>query len=326
MDFVQRTAIEGTVEEIGEQFAQIALQLRPLARHGFGVRLSRGLRDRRLRRIARLMGIAAIGASVYQINVLVGTLLASLLERGSVAYLYYANRIMELPLGIFAFAVSNVMLPSMSSASARTDMTAFATLMQRSLLSVLLFLVPSTVGICVLAEPIFAVLFMRGAFDPGDALLAGGALRMYAVGLWAVGCSRIYTQAFYALQQPGAVVKVAWVTLGLNVVLCLLLMPVLAHAGIALAGSLAVIVQLMILRRMLRRRGVAVEEGLGADVLRMVAAAAVMGLALLPVVGTRFWSQGLTGVSLALLMGAVGGGAALYFALLRLLGFHGLRR
>ena len=149
---------------------------------------------------------------------------------------------------------------------------------------------------------------------------------MYAVGLWAVGCSRIYTQAFYALQQPGAVVKVAWVTLGLNVVLCLLLMPVLAHAGIALAGSLAVIVQLMILRRMLRRRGVAVEEGLGADVLRMVAAAAVMGLALLPVVGTRFWSQGLTGVSLALLMGAVGGGAALYFALLRLLGFHGLRR
>ena len=167
--------------------AQILLQVVPLRRMRVSVGFTRNIFHSRLRQVLKLMGVAAVGASVYQLNVFIGTLLASLLSTGSVSYLYYANRIVELPLGLFAFAVSNVMLPSLSAAYARTDHQALRTLTGESIVAVLLFTIPATIGIIVLAEPIFAVLFMRGAFGPDDVAASAQALRMYALGLCAVG-------------------------------------------------------------------------------------------------------------------------------------------
>ncbi|HPS93319.1 MAG TPA: murein biosynthesis integral membrane protein MurJ, partial [Deltaproteobacteria bacterium] len=135
--------------------AQILIQLPPLLKRRIPLGFTRGFHSPQVRQVVRLVGVAAIGASIYQVNVLVGTLLASLLSQGSVSYLYYANRILELPLGIFAFAVGNVMLPAMSSASARMDTDNLSSLLGRSLSTVLLFTVPATVGTFVLAVPIF---------------------------------------------------------------------------------------------------------------------------------------------------------------------------
>ncbi|HQG32315.1 MAG TPA: murein biosynthesis integral membrane protein MurJ, partial [Deltaproteobacteria bacterium] len=214
--------------------AQIILQMIPLRIMKVPLRFTAHFYHPRLRQVLKLMGVAAIGASVYQLNVFIGTLLASLLPTGSVSYLYYASRILELPLGLFAFSVSNVMLPALSTAFARSDREKVASLTGDSMIAVLIFTIPATIGMLVLAEPIFAVLFMRGKFAMADVHASAFALQMYALGLSAVGASRILTQTLYAMQQPKEVVKTAWISLIINALCSVALMPFMGHGGIAL--------------------------------------------------------------------------------------------
>ncbi|MGC9325127.1 MAG: murein biosynthesis integral membrane protein MurJ [Desulfomonilia bacterium] len=300
--------------------SQIAIQIIPLRLYRIPIGFSRVIRNPRLKQVARLMGIAALGASVYQINVLIGTLLASLLSTGSVSYLYYANRITELPLGIFAFAVGNVMLPAMSQASAQMDTERFSSLMGRSITAVSLFIFPATVGICVLAEPIFAILFMRGQFTNADVLASAYALQMYTLGLWAVGWSRIFTQALYAMQQAGVVVKVAWISLGVNVILCLILMQFMEHAGIALASSLSVLIQLIVLYRFLTKSGVNLARKHVRSFAQMIVASLIMGACLFPFLNMTFWDKGFTFFSACVLTMCIVLGAGVYFGLLWIMG------
>ena len=307
--------------------AQVILHVVPLKKLHVPLGLTRNFYHPRLRQVGKLMGVAAIGASVYQINVFVGTLLASLLATGSVSYLYYANRIVELPLGLFAFAVGNVMLPAMSAAHARGDISRLASLSGDSLSAVLMFTIPSTIGIMVLAEPIFAILFMRGAFTLQDSLLSAYALQMYALGLCAVGCSRILTQTLYSMQQAKIVVNVAWVTLGINVLLTLVLMRFMQHAGIALASSISVSLQVIILYRILAKKGIRLAGSLYGQYAKMIIAAAVMGGCLFPFLSMRFWLEGLSIMSVVLLMACIVLGSIVYFGLLWIMGFrHLLKR
>lgn len=302
--------------------AQIFLQILPLKRLGVSLRLTGNFFHPRLRQVLKLMGVAAVGASVYQLNVFIGTLLASLLSTGSVSYLYYANRIVELPLGLFAFAVSNVMLPSLSAAHARTDGNALSSLTGESLIAVLLFTIPATIGIIALSEPIFAVLFMRGAFGPEDVAASAQALRMYALGLCAVGISRVFTQTLYAMQQASKVVKTAWISLAVNAVFSVALMPLLGHAGIALASSISVIVQMILLQRTLAGQGIALTPGIWAAIGKMMGAVLAMGAGLFWFVRMEFWAGGLSLMSLSLLFFSIGLGAAVYFALLWVMGMR----
>ena len=304
--------------------AQLVLHAIQLKRLHVPLGFTRRFYHPRLRQVGGLMGVAAIGASVYQINVFVGTLLASLLATGSVSYLYYANRIVELPLGLFAFAVGNVMLPAMSVAHARSDTSKLASLMGDSLSAVLIFTIPSTIGIIVLAEPIFTVLFMRGAFTLQDSLLSAYALRMYALGLCAVGCSRILTQTLYSMQQAKVVVNVAWVTLGINVILSLVLMRFMQHAGIALANSISVSLQVIILYRVLAKEGIRFAGNSFGQYARMIIAAAAMGVCLLPFLSMRYWLEGFTFMSVFVLVGCIVLGAVVYFGLLWVMGFRNL--
>ncbi|HNR49939.1 MAG: putative peptidoglycan biosynthesis protein MurJ [Deltaproteobacteria bacterium ADurb.BinA179] len=306
--------------------AQILLQIPPLWRRGVSLKITGDFFHPRLRQVLKLMGVAAVGASVYQLNVFVGTLLASLLSTGSVSYLYYANRIVELPLGLFAFAVSNVMLPSMSAAYARTDTGSLSSLTGESLTAVLLFTIPATIGIMVLAEPIFAVLFMRGAFGPDDVAASAQALRMYALGLCAVGVSRVLTQALYAMQKANEVVKTAWISLAVNIVFSAGLMSFLGHAGIALASSISVTVQMVLLYRALAAQGITLAPVIWATVGKMVGAVAVMGCGLFWFVRMDFWMGGLSLMSLSLLFSSIVFGAAVYFALLWVMGMRSFLR
>ena len=301
---------------------QIGLQISPLRTRNVPLRPSFNFKDKRVKQVLKLIGIAAIGASVYQINVLIGTILASFLPRGSVSYLYYANRLVELPLGIFAFAVGNVMLPVMSQASARVKMKEMSGLVGKATNTILFFTVPSSLGLFVLAEPIVSLLFVRGQFRQIDALLTAQALRMYALGLWAIGISRILTQALYAMQQATTAVKVAWVTLVINLVLSIILMPYMQHVGLALATTLSVIIQVALLHYLLRKRGVIIPTSSYASLVKISASGIIMFICLIPVVHIHFWMNGLTPLSLLLLGMAITGGAVIYFISAWLMGIR----
>lgn len=302
--------------------AQIILQMIPLKIMKVPLRFSANFYHPRLKQVLKLMGVAAVGASVYQLNVFIGTLLASLLSTGSVSYLYYSSRILELPLGLFAFSVSNVMLPDLSRAFARSDHETVSTLTGESMVAVLIFTIPATIGMLLLAEPIFAILFMRGAFGMEDVHASAFALQMYALGLCAVGCSRILTQTLYAMQQPKEVVKTAWISLVVNALLSAALMPFMGHGGIALASSISVAVQIIIMYRIISRQGIFLPREIWIKTARMLGASLVMGGVLFLFLYTKFWMNGLSIVSVSLLLSAIAVGGGLYFAMLWFMGMR----
>jgi len=302
--------------------AQVMLQIIPLKRLKVPVGFSREFKDPRLRQVGSLMGVAAVGASVYQINVLVGTLLASLLATGSVSYLYYSNRLIELPLGIFVFAVGNVMLPAMSRAYARTDKGGLEFLLGRSLFLVLLFTLPATIGMCILAEPILSILFMRGEFTQADVVNSAYALQMYSFGLCAVGIARILTQTLYSMQLARIVVRSAWITLLVNILLCIALMTYMDFAGIALAGSLSMVFQVVLLLRGIKRQGIGIRAGELRRYAKILVAAIIMGICIFPYTGMSFWVEGLSLYSLSMLMLSIITGIVLYFVMLLIMGFR----
>ncbi len=221
-----------------------------------GVRLKPNFRFRHpgVRRIGFLMLPAAFGAAIYQINIFIGTILASLLPTGSVSYLYYADRIVELPLGVFAIAVGTATLPSFSEQVAQGRFDELKRTIAFSLRIILFITIPATVALIALRVPIISVLFQRGEFGIQSALLTAQALLCYAVGLWAFSVIRIIVSAFYSLQDTKAPMKAAIVALIVNAVLSVALMFPLQHGGLALATSIATAVNVGMLWVILRRR------------------------------------------------------------------------
>ncbi len=301
---------------------QLLIQYPALRRLKVPLGLSREFRDPHVRQMTRLMGVSAVGASAYQLQVLASTMLASLLSVGSVSYLVYAGRIMELPLGLFAYAVSNVMLPSMSAAWARRDLNEFSALTGKSLSAVLCFTLPATIGILLLAEPITVLLFERGAFTRTDSLKAALALQMYGLSLWAVGYARIQTQALYAMQEAKLVMRIVWVGLGIFVAAAFGLMQPFGHAGIALALSISSLAQMAIQAVVLKRLGISSLKLVWRDAVKMLLASLAMGLGLYPCLRLKFWDAGLNATSALIMAVVVALSAAGYFGLLRLLGYR----
>jgi len=233
---------------------QLAMQWPFLVR--MGVRLKPNFRFRHpgVRRIGFLMFPAAFGAAIYQINIFIGTILASLLPTGSVSYLYYADRIVELPLGVFAIAVGTATLPSFSDQVAQGRFDELKKTIAFSLRIILFITIPASVALIALRVPIISVLFQRGAFGVQSTLLTSQALLCYAVGLWAFSVIRIIVSAFYSLQDTKAPMKAAIVALIVNAVFSVALMFPLQHGGLALATSIATAVNVGMLWIILRRR------------------------------------------------------------------------
>lgn len=207
-----------------------------------------------LKRIGSLMLPAVFGAAVYQINIFVATLLASLLPEGSVSYLYYADRLVQFPLGIFAIATATAVLPSLSRQAAAKDYPALRETFSHAMRLVLFITVPSMVGLIVLREPIVTLLFKRGAFDMNTSRMTAVALLYYGLGLWAFSAVRVVVSVYYALQDTRTPVRMAVVSLLVNICLGILLMGPLRHGGLALATSLASMVNFFLLVWFLRRK------------------------------------------------------------------------
>ncbi|HEX9809634.1 MAG TPA: murein biosynthesis integral membrane protein MurJ [Alphaproteobacteria bacterium] len=293
------------------QFAWLGLALR---RFGF----SMGLRLPRLtpevRRLLRLMLPVALGAGVYQINVLVDVVIGSLLPSGAISFLYYADRVNQLPLGVIGIAVATALLPLMSR-QIRAGHEADALASQNRALEVAALLtLPAALALVVAAEPIIATLFGRGAFGPEARTATAWALAAYAVGLPAHVAVKVLATAYFAREDTRTPVKAGVVALIVNVVFNLLLMGPLAHVGIALATSISAWVNAALLARGLGRAGrLAPDRRLRRKLPRIALSAAVMAGALalaMPAILPHLGAP--EGERVALLAALVAGGVVAY--------------
>ena len=231
---------------------QLLLQIPFIIRKGIHFWKKTRIYHTGLKKVGMLMLPTIFGAAVYQINIMVGTLLASLLPEGSVSYLYYADRLVQFPLGIFAIATATAVLPSLSRQAAAEDFAGVRETFAHAMNMVFFITIPSMVGLIILREPIISLLFKRGAFDAETTRLTATALLYYGIGLWAFSAVRIVVSTFYALQDTKTPVRMAVVSVIANIVLGVLLMGPLGHGGLALSTSLASMLNLVLLIRALR--------------------------------------------------------------------------
>ena len=233
---------------------QLIIQLPQLYAIGFRYKFIFSFADKSVRQILRLMGPAAIGVAAAQVNIVVGTLLASFLQEGSISYLNYAFRLMHLPLGVFGVAVATVSLPELSALAVDGKKDELLSRYIRSCKMQLTFLLPSALALIVAARPICALIYQHGKFGWEDSVSAGMALQAYAAGLIFFGLVRLSAQVFYAYKNTATPVKIAAIAMGSNVVIMFILMKPLGFAGLALAPGIAALLNFALLSFNIRRK------------------------------------------------------------------------
>ena len=233
---------------------QLAFQFPFLLRHGVHLFRRARLFHPALFRVGSTLLPALLGAAVYQVNVLVGTMLASLLPQGSVSYLYYADRLVQFPLGIFAIAMGTAVLPSLSRMASAGDMAGLRHTFSHTLGLVFFITLPAMIGLIVLREPIIGLLFQRGAFGASAVRSTAESLLFFSLGLPAFSGVRIIASTFYALQDTRTPMKTGVIAILFNLILGLILMGPMKHGGLALATSSASVLNLILLTWALRRR------------------------------------------------------------------------
>lgn len=302
------------------QFAFLYVAIR---RSGMRLKLWRRPRlSPEVRLLMRRIVPGALGAGMYQINLLVDTMIASLVANGAVSYLYYADRINQLPLGVVGTAVGTALLPMMSRQLRAGDAAAAMHSQNRSLEFSLLLTLPALAALVTVALPVVSVLFQRGAFGPEDARATAAALSAFALGLPAYVLVKVLAPGFFAREDTATPVKVAMVAMVANVILTLSLMGPLGHVGIALATALAAWINAGALAFILRRRGLlAFDARLKARVPRILLASLLLGLLLWGADAqmAQLW-HGTIGVRGSALAALVLGGIAAFAALALLTG------
>jgi putative peptidoglycan lipid II flippase len=233
---------------------QFFFQIPFLIKKKIGFRFNCNFRHPAIKRIGFLMIPGLIGTAVYQLNVLVDTMFATALPEGSVSYLYYADRLMEFPLGIFVIAIGTAALPSFSSLVAQGRIEEFKKTVSFAFRLGSFICIPAMVGLISLKTPILNLLLQRGEFNYFATEMTAKALLCYSFGLWAIGGVRVLAPAFYSLQDTKTPLKMGLICLGTNVILiCIFIYP-LQHAGLALATSLSSMLNLFLLYWKLNHR------------------------------------------------------------------------
>jgi putative peptidoglycan lipid II flippase len=270
-------------------------------------------------------------SSVAQVNLLVGTVFASLLVPAAQSWLYYSDRLTELPLGLFGVAIGTVILPQLSRHHAEDDAVGYSKSLDWGLRMVLLVGLPAAVGLALLSEPLTASLFRYGKFKAYDTQMVGYALTAMSIGIPAFMLSKVLLPAFYARQDTRTPMRVAMTTVVANVLLTIAIVTPLwlqkvpfAHAGIAAATALAGVLNALLLWRRLRQQGLySPEPGWGRWLARIAIGLLAMAVAVLAV---RSWVGDWTVLRGAArwlwLLVAVGAGAAAYGSVLLAFGLR----
>ncbi len=249
-----------------------------------------------VRQILKLMAPALFGVSVSQINLLLDTVLASFLPTGSVSWLYYSDRLAELPLGVFAIAVATVILPSLSRQHVSQSPAQFRQTLDWALRMILLIALPAALALVILAEPILVTLFQYGKTTANDMVMSSLSLRAYALGLLAFMLIKVLAPGYYARQDMRTPVKIGIIAMGANMLLnVFFVVPLylyfnLGHVGLALATSASAYLNAGLLYRGLRKQGVyARQPGWGLLITRYLAANGAMAAVVLMLL--QHWNQ-----------------------------------
>lgn len=237
-------------------FGQLALQYAALWHLGFRPRPVIAFAHAGVRKILRLMGPAVFGSSVAQLNMMLDTIIASFLVTGSVSWLYYSDRLVEFPLGVFGIALGTVILPALSARHTAGSPQAFSATLDWALRWVFLIGTPSALGLAVLALPMLSALFQYGALTEHDVAMSARSLVAFAFGLLAFILIKILAPGYYARQDTRTPVRIGIIAMISNMVMNLVLIFPLAHAGLALATTLAAYLNAWMLFRGLQRDGI----------------------------------------------------------------------
>jgi putative peptidoglycan lipid II flippase len=228
---------------------QLAFQVPFLLKMGIMPRPQINWSDPAVRRVLILMPPAIFGAAISQITLLVDSLFASFLVSGSISWLYYADRLMEFPLGIIGVGLATVILPSLARQHARGAKEEFSKTLDWGIRCTILIGIPAMVGLFVLAGPLVATLFKSGKFTDHDVLMTQQCLMAYALAVMGIMLAKIFSSAFYATQNIKTPVKISILILGVNVLLNAILITKYAHIGLALATSLTSLINAYLLYR-----------------------------------------------------------------------------
>lgn len=284
-------------------------------RAGVSLKLRRPRLDPEIKRLMKLILPAALGAGAVQINLIVSTALAgALLAEGSISYIYYADRLNQLPLGLIGIGLGTILLPTVSRLlGAGREAEAMET-QNRGIELALFLTLPATVAFLIAAEPIVRGLFQHGQFSAEDTVRCAWALSAFSIGLPSYVLIKVLTPGFYAREDTRTPVRFATISVGVNLILNLALIPTLKHVGPPLATAIASSVNVAMLYHTLRKRGHFAADGqLKRRLPRLALAALLMGGALFA--GERLLDPYLTGnlwMRFAALSILVGAGGAIY--------------
>ena len=269
---------------------QLAFQVPFLAKLGLLPRWRLNLSHPGVRRVLLLMAPAAFGVSVSQVSLLINQIFASFLQTGSVSWLYYADRLMELPAGVLGVALGTILLPSLSKYHAQANPAEYSRLLDWGLRVTVLLAVPSAAGLAVLALPLIATLFHYGRFTAEDAWMTRQALVAYSVGLIGMILVKILAPGFYARQNVLTPVKIGVLTLLATQAMNLAFIGPLKHAGLALAIGLGACLNAGLLYRTLRRHDIyQPQPGWPVFFLKVAASVGFMAVVLFSTMGDPAW-------------------------------------
>ncbi len=249
-------------------------------------RLSRPRLTPQVKTLMRRLAPVAVGAGIYQVSLVIDTVIASLLPSGSISYLFYADRVNQLPLGVVGVAVGTALLPLLSRQVRAGNEAAALHSQNRALEFAFLLTLPAAAALMVIAEPVIVVLFQRGAFTSAEAQLTSKALAVYATGLPAYVLVKALATGYFAREDTKTPIKIGALAILVNLILNLLLMGPFKHVGIAMATSISSWLNAALLAFVLARRGhLAMDDRLRARLPRQMFAAIGMGAAL-------WWAMG----------------------------------
>jgi putative peptidoglycan lipid II flippase len=303
---------------------QLAWMLPHLLKIRMLPRPTRHFNDPGLKRILKLMAPATLGVSVAQISLLINTILASFLVSGSVSWLYYADRLMEFPAGMLGVALGTILLPSLAKHYADDNPAEYSKLLDWGLRLTLMLALPAAAALAVLAVPLITTLFNYGAFGEHDVWMTQRALVAYSLGLVGLILVKVLAPGFYARQNIKTPVKVAIFTLVATQVMNLAFIIPLGHAGLALSIGLAACLNAGLLLHLLKKQGIyQPQPGWTGYFLRVSLAVTLMAAMLFYAMGDAQWWLAASFLDRIMRLSLlVGGGIALYFAALGLMGFR----
>lgn len=294
---------------IAGAFLHLLIQLPWLVRQRMHYTPTLGLKNRDVYEVGRLMLPRTLGLAAVQINFLVNTILASGLPAGRIAALSYAWHVMLLPEGIVALSLATAVFPTFSAQMARKELDEFRNTFSNVLRTTLYLTIPASAGLFMLGVPLIMLLFQRGKFDAHSTAETAFALQFYTLGLFAHSGLEIITRAFYAMHDTRTPVSISLAAMTLNVLLSVVLVTPLEQGGLALANSIATILEMLILLVILRRRiGETGDRRLMLSVARILLGTLAMAAVMVP------FAQGFS-ASRSLLIAGAGAvmGAIVYF-------------